>query len=110
MMAWTDPFSTTRSRPLRICLPSTSTCRSLISSIGRILLSTIIPEYLSCDLPDCLVERHVRCHPNVGPGHIPVLAHMPGKDMVGVDRETLDHPQSSRLQCDLHTRGPQKQI
>src|SRR5262249_6949119 len=38
MMAWTDPFSTTRSRPLRICLPSTSTCRSLISSIGRILV------------------------------------------------------------------------
>src|SRR5215207_6138464 len=34
MMAWTSPFCTVRSRPLRICRSSTTTVRFLISSIG----------------------------------------------------------------------------
>src|SRR5258707_8873287 len=34
MMACTLPFSIARSRPLRIFLPSTSTCRFLISNSG----------------------------------------------------------------------------
>src|ERR1700690_3133588 len=37
MMAWTLPFSITRSRPLSIFLPSTSTCRFLTSSSGIVL-------------------------------------------------------------------------
>src|SRR6185312_11240683 len=34
MIAWTSPLFTVRSRPLRICLPSTVTCKFLTSSIG----------------------------------------------------------------------------
>src|ERR1700676_1768612 len=37
MMACTLPFSITRSRPSRIFLPSTSTCRFLISNSGIIV-------------------------------------------------------------------------
>src|SRR5215510_11405641 len=32
MMAWTSPWFTVRSRPLRICLPSTLTCRFFTSN------------------------------------------------------------------------------
>src|SRR5213593_1029444 len=35
MIAWTDPLSTVRSMPLRICLPSTLTCRSRISRLDN---------------------------------------------------------------------------
>src|SRR5215467_14167386 len=110
MMACTDPFSTTRSRPVRICLPSTSTCRSLISSIGRILFSTVVLEHLPSDLPDRLVERHVGRHPDVGPGYVSVLAPVPRKDVVGVGCKTLHHPQGSALELDLHAVWPQEQI
>src|SRR5215471_5367629 len=34
MMAWTSPLFTARSRPFKICLPSTVTCRFLTSSNG----------------------------------------------------------------------------
>src|SRR5712691_9755047 len=35
MIAWTDPLSTVRSMPLRICFPSTLTCRSRISRLDN---------------------------------------------------------------------------
>src|SRR5690242_3517231 len=41
MMACTSPLFTVRSRPLRIVLPSISTCRFLISSSGIQLLPSI---------------------------------------------------------------------
>ena len=47
MMACTSPLFTTRSRPLRICLPSTVTCRFLTSSIGT---SLVLTYKLKCEM------------------------------------------------------------
>src|SRR3982074_1424053 len=74
MMACTSPLFTVRSRPLRICLPSTVTCKFLTSNIG----TSCLPSDLQAEMRDDLGNQLL----------------FPGFLVVGVDRteRTADHP------------------
>src|ERR1043166_3684072 len=50
MMACTSPLFTVRSRPFRICLPSTVTCKFLTSNIG----TSCVPSDLQAEMRDDL--------------------------------------------------------
>src|SRR4029079_8324584 len=50
MMACTSPLFTARSRPLRISLPSTVTCRFFTSNIGTSCLPSALPAEMRDDL------------------------------------------------------------
>src|SRR4051812_42368358 len=66
MMACTSPLFTARSRPFRISLPSTVTCRFLTSSIG----TSFVPSDLQAEMRDDLANQLL----------------FPGFLVVGVDR------------------------
>src|SRR5580704_2820676 len=59
MMACTSPAFTVRSRPLRISLPSISTCRFLISSRGTFQILTFEPSPYLSSRHDVAVSAHV---------------------------------------------------